>query len=253
MSKIPAVQMRNISKKFGYIEALRQVDFEAWSGEVTAVVGDNGSGKSTLMKILSGCLQADAGTIEVQGNPVRHNDIRTAIRCGITTVYQDLALDSSKDCAENIFLGREPVRLGIFLDKKTMYQETKKLLRELGISIADVYQRAERLSGGQRQALAIARAVHQSGDIVIFDEPTSAMGMKETAKVMRLFARLKEEGKAVLLISHDLFQVFDIADRICVMKNGQCVDTFLTAESTPQQVYDMIVREEESADEAVVE
>lgn len=244
MGESAAVIMKGISKRFGYIQALQNVDFQAEQGQITAIVGDNGSGKSTLMKILSGCMKPDTGEIWIQGQYQKAYGIRQAILAGITTVYQDLALDDCKDCAENIFLGREILKYGIFLNHEEMYRQTQQLLKDLDIEISDITQTVKKLSGGQRQALAIARAVAQSGEIFIFDEPTSAMGVRESAKIMQLFARLKQQGKTILLISHNLFQVFDIADQIFVMRNGHCVDKFETKDATPQQLYDMIVAEE---------
>ena len=236
------ISMNHISKCFGFVQALQDMDFRAYEGEVTAIVGDNGSGKSTLMKILSGCLKPDSGEIAIEGKIFSHLTIQQAMDHGITTVYQDLALDNHKDCAGNVFLGREKKKLGIFLDHRQMKRDTSKLLEHLKIHIQDIEIPVARLSGGQRQALAIARAVDRGGKIMIFDEPTSAMGMKETAKIMELFQELKSSGKTILLISHNLFQVFDIADRICVIHNGKCVDSFRTKDSSPQQVHELILQ-----------
>ncbi len=246
----PVVEMKQVKKRFGYIEALRGVDFTAFRGEVTAIVGDNGSGKSTLIKILSGGLRPDGGEIRIKDRVFSSLSVRQAMEQGITTVYQDLALDNCKDCAGNIFLGREIMKHRIFLDHRLMRQKTEELLNRLHISIPDITQPVEKMSGGQRQALAVARAVYAGGDIMIFYEPTSAMGLKETSRIMKLFLDLKEEGKTIILISHNLFQVFDIADRICVIHNGLLVDSFLTRDSSPQKLHEMIVeKEEEMTDE----
>lgn len=244
----PIIEMQKISKNFGYIQALKEVDFKAYPGEVTAIVGDNGSGKSTLIKILTGCYKPDAGEIKINGHSFSYLTVRQAIEQGITTVYQDLALDNCKDCAGNIFLGREIMKGKIFLDHKTMQKKTRELLESLRIRIPDITQPVERMSGGQRQALAITRAVYADGKIMIFDEPTSAMGMKETSKIMQLFLKLKQEGKTIILISHNLFQVFDVADRICVMHNGKLVDSFFTEDSSPQELHELIVAREEEQD-----
>lgn len=249
----PVVELRQVKKRFGYIQALRGMDFKAYPGEVTAIVGDNGSGKSTMIKILSGGLKPDEGEIRLKGRTFPTLTVRQAIEQGITTVYQDLALDNCKDCAGNIFLGREIMKYGIFLDHKLMRSRTRELLDRLHIAIPDITQPVEKMSGGQRQALAIARAVHAGGDIMIFDEPTSAMGLKETSRIMELFLNLKKEGKTIILISHNLFQVFDIADRICVVHGGIQVDSFLTKDSSPQKLHEMIVEKEEGmTDEEVV-
>lgn len=241
----PVIRMNQICKKFGYIQALENMDFVVYPGEVTAIVGDNGSGKSTLIKILTGCLKPDSGEIWIKDKRFESLTVRQAMNQGITTVYQDLALDNCKNCAGNIFLGREIMKGGIFLDHKKMQEKTKELLERLRIHIPDITQPVEKMSGGQRQALAIARAVYAGGDIMIFDEPTSAMGLKETSRIMQLFLKLKEEGKTIILISHNLFQVFDIADRICVINNGQFVDSFLTKDSSPQELHELIVEKEE--------
>lgn len=248
----PIIEMQGVCKSFGYIQALNNMNFKAYPEEVTAIVGDNGSGKSTLIKILTGCLKPDSGEIRIKGKSFHSLTVRQAIEQGITTVYQDLALDNCKDCAGNIFLGREIMKKKIFLDHKTMQKKTGELLERLRIHIPDITQPVERMSGGQRQALAIARSVHAGGDIMIFDEPTSAMGLKETSKIMQLFLELKQEGKTIILISHNLFQVFDVADRICVMNNGQFVDSFLTEDSTPQKLYKLIVEKEEKQDDEKV-
>ncbi len=246
----PIVEMKHIRKTFGYIQALEDMDFMAYPGEVTAIVGDNGSGKSTLIKVLTGCLKPDGGEIWIRDKCYSSLTVKQSMKEGILAVYQDLALDNCKNCVENIFLGRELTRHGIFLDHARMRRKTEELLRELHISIPDILQPVERMSGGQRQALAIARAVYSGGDILIFDEPTSAMGVKETAWIMKLLLRLKEEGRTVILISHNLFQVFDVSDRICVVQKGRFVDSFLTEDSSPQKLHKLIVeKEEELGDE----
>lgn len=249
----PVVEMKQVKKRFGYIQALGGVDFKAYPGEVTAIVGDNGSGKSTLIKILAGGLKPDGGEIHIRDRVFASLTAKQAIEQGITTVYQDLALDNCKDCAGNIFLGREIMKCKILLDHRLMRERTKELLKRLHISIPDITQPVEKMSGGQRQALAVARAVYAGGDIMIFDEPTSAMGLKETSRIMELFLDLKKQGKTIILISHNLFQVFDVADRICVLHNGFLVDSFLTGDSSPQKLHKMIVeKEEEMTDEEMV-
>ncbi len=246
----PIVEMRHVKKAFGYIQALEDMNFSAYPGEVTAIVGDNGSGKSTLIKILTGCLKPDSGEVWIKGKCFSSLTVKQSMNEGVTAVYQDLALDNCKDCAGNIFLGRELLKFGIFLDHGRMRRKTEELLENLHISIPDITQPVERMSGGQRQALAIARAVDTGGDILIFDEPTSAMGIKETSRIMKLFAGLKEAGKTIILISHNLFQVFDISDRICVVHNGRFVDSFMTKDSSPQELHKLIVeKEEELSDE----
>lgn len=239
------LQLNNIYKSFGHIQALDGADFLVKKASVTAIVGDNGSGKSTLAKIITGCLKPDRGEIILNGKTYSSLTNRAAIREGhIAAVYQDLALDNFKNPYENIFLGREITRAGVLLDRREMRNRAQALFDELAIHIPDMELPVGAMSGGQRQAIAIARAIDMKPDIFIFDEPTSAMGMKETQHIMELFQRLKSEDKTIILISHNLFQVFDIADTIAVMEKGRIIDYFPTEESTPQKVYDMIIKKE---------
>ncbi len=243
--QIATIELKEIYKNFGSIQALKGASFEARAGEVTAIVGDNGSGKSTLAKIISGNIKPDSGSLLINGENTDFFNSSSAIKKGkIATVYQDLALDDPKNCWENIFLGREITRGKVFLDKNKMRKNTLELLSRLGINIPDIDVPAGSLSGGQRQALAIARAIDMDCSIVIFDEPTSAMGMRETYKTMELFRNLKESGKTVILISHNLFQVFDIADRVAVLENGVFIDTFETKDSSPEKLHAQIVGKE---------
>lgn len=244
-TETPLLIINNIYKSFGHVQALRGASFSAPRGKVTAIVGDNGSGKSTLAKIISGCLKPDSGEITINGRTYTSLTNHQAICEGnIATVYQDLALDNLKNAYENIFLGREDIHFGVFLNRKKMREKAAALFQALAIDIPDMEFPVGSMSGGQRQAIAIARAIDMDRQILIFDEPTSAMGMKETQHTMDLFQRLKDEGRTILLISHNLFQVFDIADRIAVLDKGCFVDTFSTAESSPQKLHDRIVKEE---------
>ena len=243
--QIATIELKEIYKNFGSIQALKGASFEARAGEVTAIVGDNGSGKSTLAKIISGNIKPDSGSLLINGENTDFFNSSSAIKKGkIATVYQDLALDDLKNCWENIFLGREITRGKVFLDKNKMRKNTLELLSRLGINIPDIDVPAGSLSGGQRQALAIARAIDMDCSIVIFEEPPSAMGMRETYKTMELFRNLKESGKTVILISHNLFQVFDIADRVAVLENGVFIDTFETKDSSPEKLHAQIVGKE---------
>ena len=229
------------------MRALDGADFAAWPGEVSALVGDNGSGKSTLLKMLTGRLTPDEGAIIIRGQAYRRLTPRQALSLGVGAVYQDLALDNEKDCVENIYLGRELTKAGVFLDRREMRRRARALLDALAIDIPDVTQRVARMSGGQRQALAIARAVAFPHDVLVFDEPTAAMGMRETDRTMGLIRQLRDEGKAVILISHNLFQVFDIADRISVMSQGRVVESFAARDSSPERLWESIVRRESQA------
>lgn len=239
LGRDPFLKVRNIQKQFGHVKALRGVSVQAYQGEVLAIVGDNGAGKSTLIKILSGVLEPDEGKIEIDGKTYRTLTPRKAIDAGVSTVYQDLALGSSMDVAANLFLGREIVKGG-FLNKKKMIEEAEKLLESLEIQIPDVTVPVGNLSGGQRQGVAVARLVHNGGKLLIFDEPTAAMGLNESNAVLRLIRKLAADGYAVIIISHNLPQVFHISDRICVMRQGQVMKELLTKETTMDEVVSLI-------------
>lgn len=239
LGKDPFLKVRNIQKQFGHVMALRGVTVQAYQGEVLAIVGDNGAGKSTLIKILSGVLEPDEGEIEIDGKAYRTLTPRKAIGAGVSTVYQDLALGNSMDVAANLFLGREVTRGG-FLNKKKMIEAAEKLLESLEIQIPDVTVPVGNLSGGQRQGVAVARLVHNGGKLLIFDEPTAAMGLNESNAVLRLIRKLAADGYAVIIISHNLPQVFHISDRICVMRQGQVMKELLTKETTMDEVVSLI-------------
>jgi ABC-type sugar transport system ATPase subunit len=233
------LEVHDIFKRFGHVMALDGVSLNAAQGEILAIVGDNGAGKSTLIKILSGVLAPDAGKIVIDDKSYAVLTPKNALEAGISTVYQDLALANSRDVAANIFLGRELLKRG-FLDNKRMYAQSEQLIRDLGISIPDVRMSAAVLSGGQRQGTAVARAVHQGGKFFIFDEPTAAMGFTETATVTELIKRLAKQGFGVIIISHNLPQVFEISDRICVMRHGKVVGIVKTADITMEEIVAMI-------------
>lgn len=246
MSNKVLIEMKNIEKSFGYIKALNGCNFYVNQGETTAIVGDNGSGKSTLMKILNGNLKPDRGKIFIENTEYLNITINQAINLGIQTVYQDLSLDDYKDCVENVFLGNEITIGKLFINKKKMKQKTKELLDKLNINIDDLNTPVRYLSGGQRQGIAIARALNRNSKILILDEPTAAMGIKETHKVMELLKKLKYQDKSItqILISHNLFQAFDIADSIHVMKAGKCIARINTKDSTPSEVHNLILEKE---------
>jgi fructose transport system ATP-binding protein len=223
----PLFEARGIVKRFGHVTALSGADFELYSGEVLAVIGDNGAGKSTLIKVLSGALQPDEGEIRLDGEPVHFRTPLDARRAGIETVYQDLAVAPALDIASNLFLGREVRRGGplgrVFrmLDKRAMRKEAARALSELHIGVQSVRAAVEDLSGGQRQGVAVARAAAWGRRVVIMDEPTAALGVKETAQVVALIKRVRERGLPVILISHDMPNVFELADRIHIMRLGK--------------------------------
>ena len=221
-SESPYVRLDNISKSFNHVKALVDASLSAYEGEVLAIIGDNGAGKSTLIKILSGVLKPDGGKIVVGGQVFDSLDVTSALEAGISTVYQDLSLGNSMDVASNIFLGHEITKHGL-LDKKAMRKESERLLEELEIDIQDSRAIVGDLSGGQRQGVAVARLVHHGGHVLIFDEPTAAMGVVESEHTLKFIKSLAQKGMAVMLICHNLQQVFDTADRIAVMRHGRVI------------------------------
>jgi len=236
----PILELRGVSKYFGHVRALEEVDFDLLAGEVLALVGDNGAGKSTLIKIISGVYQPDKGAIYLDGRRVSIPNPRVARSLGIATVYQDLALVDQRDVAANLFLGREPVQ-GLVVDRRRMVEEAERVLQELHIRIPSVHAVVGLLSGGQRQAVAIGRAVAQGGRIIIMDEPTAALGIEQARHVLDLILRLKAEGHAVIVISHNLRHVFSVADRITVLRGGRKVGTRRKTETSGEEIVKMIV------------
>ena len=225
----PVLEARGLVKRFGQVVALNETDFDLFPDEITAIIGDNGAGKSTLIKVLSGAFQPDEGELLLDGARVRFRSPLDARRVGIETVYQELAVAPALDIAANIFLGRELRRRGPLgrlvraLDKRTMRREATRHLSELQIHIPSIGQAVENLSGGQRQGVAVARAAAWGKRLVIMDEPTAALGVKETRQVLDLILRVRERGLPVILISHDMPHVFELADRIQIMRLGRRV------------------------------
>jgi fructose transport system ATP-binding protein len=225
----PILQARGLVKRYGHVVALNGADFELYPGEILAIIGDNGAGKSTLIKALSGALQPDEGEISLDGERVHFHSPRDARRAGIETVYQELAVAPALDIAANIFLGREVRRRGPLgrvlrvLDKGVMRREAARHFAELKIGVQSIRQPVEDLSGGQRQGVAVARAATWARRLVIMDEPTAALGVKETRQVLELILRVRERGLPVILISHDMPNVFELADRIQIMRLGRRV------------------------------
>jgi fructose transport system ATP-binding protein len=228
-SPAPILEARGLFKRYGQVVALDGADFELYPGEIVAIIGDNGAGKSTLIKALSGALQPDDGEIRLDGQHVRFRTPADARRAGIETVYQDLAVAPSLDIASNIFLGREaryrgPLGLALrLLDKRRMRREASTHLAELKIGIQSISVPVESLSGGQRQGVAVARAAKWARRLAIMDEPTAALGVNETRQVLDLILRVRERGLPVIIISHDMPHVFELADRILIMRLGKRV------------------------------
>jgi len=237
----PLVELRNIRVAFGGVHAVEDVSIDLHAGEVVAVVGGNGAGKSTLMHTLSGAHPADSGEIRINGQPVTIHNPREARQHGIEVIYQRLALADNIDAAGNMFLGRElRTRFGS-LDDSAMAAATAKVMRRLNPRFTNLKTPVGWLSGGQRQSVAIARAVHFEAKILIMDEPTAALGPSETAQVRDLITQLKAEGIGIFLISHDIHDVFDVADRISVMLMGRLVDTVNKSDVTKDEVLAMII------------
>lgn len=239
------LKLNTIFKNFGAVRALDGMSLELQKGLITAIVGDNGSGKSTLIKILSGNLSPDSGTIQIGEQAYHALQVRQSIDLGIRTVYQDLSLDNYKNSWENVFLGCEKMKHKFFLDRRSMEQETRDLLDRLDIRIPDLNLPVRHLSGGQRQGLAIARALRMPGKVLLLDEPTSAMGIRESHNTLSLLRRLQAEGLTQLLVSHNLYQVFDVADRVLVMRAGRCVADVMTAQSSVEDIHAMILAQEQ--------
>ena len=254
----PILSARNLVKRYGHVTALAGADLTLYPGEVLAVIGDNGAGKSSLIKCLSGAVVPDEGEIRVDGQTERFRTPLDARSAGIETVYQHLALAPARDIAANVFLGRElrkpgPLGWGLrMLDRKTMRQETAKILGDLGLlTIQNIGQAVETLSGGQRQGVAVARAAAFGSRVIIMDEPTAALGVKESAKVLNLIAEIRDRGIPVILISHDMPHVFEVADRIHIQRLGRriaCVQkteitmndavSLMTGAQTPPEDHD---------------
>ncbi len=226
-AKAPVVEMRHIKKHFGAVQALRGVDLALHRHEVLGLMGDNAAGKSTLMKVLSGAYSPDGGGVYIEGEAVHFSSPMDARRTGIEMVYQDYALANNLDVSANVFMGREVVRMSLgpfgVMDYAHMELETKSLINRLKIDIASVRQKVERLSGGQRQAVAIARATAFDAKVIIMDEPTAALSVAAIDKVLDLVHQLKEQGSSVIIISHRLEDIYRVADRMIVLRQGRKV------------------------------
>ena len=236
----PVLEARGIVKRFGGVLALRGVDVSLNRGEIVALVGDNGAGKSTLVKILCGVHHADQGEVLVEGRRVNIDSPNHALQLGISTVFQDLALVNQRDVANNMFLGQEPRRYLFLVDRPRMVREARVAIERLRVGLPDVRSKVGSLSGGQRQAVAVARAWLQGGMITLFDEPTAALGVREAGRVMELIRTMREEQHAILLISHNLETVFDLADRIVILRHGTKIADLSKAETSKQDVVSLL-------------
>lgn len=233
----PILDLHGISKSFGAVHALTKVDFHVKNGEIMALVGDNGAGKSTLIKCIAGIYGTDEGQVFFEGKKVNIHNPKDAADLGIEIVYQDLALADNLDVVANMFLGRERMNNTILLDEPSMEKAALETLESLSVTtLRSVRQPVVELSGGQRQAIAVAKAVMWNSKVVILDEPTAALGVAQTRQVLELVKRLREKGLAVVIISHNLHDIFEVADRITVLRLGQNVGVYHTSDVTQQDV-----------------
>lgn len=237
----PIVEMRGINKSFGAIRALQAVSFHLMPGEILGLVGDNSAGKSTLMKILSGAYQRDSGEILVDGQDVHFKSPHESRDRGIEMIYQDFALCGNIDVASNMFLGRWP-RKGIFIDRKKMEEDADKVLKRLKVDVNSVRQRVESLSGGRQQSVAIARAISFDPKVIILDEPTANLSVMATNRLLETMAELKAQGVAQIIISHRLQDIFEVGDRVIVLKRGLNVGERYIKDTTEQEVLGLIVQ-----------
>jgi D-xylose transport system ATP-binding protein len=243
LDKTPILEVRGISKHFGAVQALQDVNFEVYAGEVVGLVGDNGAGKSTLVKIISGVHQHDTGEIFFEGRPVAINHPQDSNDLGIETVYQDLALCDNLDVVANLFIGRELTRTRLpilkrlnWLDETSMEKRAIGLLEELHVTLPSVRNLIASMSGGQRQSVAVARSVMWDCKVVLLDEPTAALGVEQTRQVKKLITKLRERNLGVVVISHNLQEILDITDRIIVLRLGRRTATFDTHLARPEQI-----------------
>ncbi len=237
----PLLALKGVSKRFGPVQALEDVDFEVHGGEVVALVGDNGAGKSTLVKSISGIYIPEEGEFSFEGRPVDFSGPSDAVALGIATVYQDLALCDNLDVVANLFLGQEVIGSGVGtvthqLDETAMEHRSHKLLEQFAVTIPSVRSEVGGLSGGQRQQVAVARSLLGEPKVVLLDEPTAALGVPQTATVLDLIKRLRERGLGVVVISHNLANVFEVADRIVVLRLGKLAGVFDAHETTHEDI-----------------
>ena len=237
----PLLETRGVTKRYGHGEALRGADFTVYPGEVVALLGDNGAGKSTLVKAITGTIQPDEGQILFEGQPVQMTSPLDARTLGIETVFQDLALVPDMDPAGNLFLGREILRPGLLgrlgmLDRRAMHERTTEAFKRLGVNIQDTQAKVLGMSGGQRQGVAVARAMVWASKMVLMDEPTAALGVVQSRHVNDLILRVRDQGVAVVLVSHNMQHVFEVADRIEVLRLGQRVAARRKADTSIEEV-----------------
>ena len=236
----PLVEMNGITKSFGAVNALVDVDLQIMPGEILGLVGDNSAGKSTLMKILTGAYHRDAGEVRIEGRATNFRSPHESRDAGIEMIYQDFALCGNLDVAQNIFLGRWP-RRGLFVDRRRMYDEAGEVMKRLKVDINSVYQKVESLSGGRQQSVAIARAISFGPKLIILDEPTANLSVTSTSRLLETMAELKAQGVAQIIISHRLTDIFEVGDRVMVLKRGENVGERQVSDTTEHEVLELIV------------
>ena len=245
------LEVRGLTKRFGGLTAVDHVDLQVYPGEVVGLLGDNGAGKSTLIKMVSGVYHPDEGQIFFQGKEIKLATPANALELGIETLYQDLALAENLDVFSNIFMGREKTKpfLGVIpvLDHEFMHEESKKVLKRLEIEIPSLRNLIKNLSGGQRQAVAIGRSIYWDAKLLIMDEPTAALGVQEQRKVLDLVRVLRAQNIPIIIISHQLYDIFSVTDRLVIMRRGKKVAERNTKETTPDEVVGLITGSEEAA------
>ncbi|MGA2042626.1 MAG: ATP-binding cassette domain-containing protein [Roseiarcus sp.] len=237
----PIVAMRGVTKNFGPVQALVDVNLRLMPGEVLGLVGDNSAGKSTLMKILTGAYQRDSGDILIEGAPVRFKSPHESRARGIEMIYQDFALCGNLDVGQNIFLGRWPLRFGLFVDRPRMHRDARAILTRLKVDVNSVYQKVESLSGGRQQSVAIARAISFDPKVVVFDEPTANLSASATQRLLETILELKRHGVAQIIISHRMTDIFEVGDRVMVLKRGRNVGDRAIRDTTEKEVLELIV------------
>jgi simple sugar transport system ATP-binding protein len=237
----PIVDMRAIDKSFGAVQALKDVSFRLMPGEIVGLVGDNSAGKSTLMKVMTGAYARDAGEVLVGGEPTHFRGPQDSRARGIEMIYQDFALCGNMDIAQNIFLGRWPRRWGLFVDRARMYADATAVLRRLKVDVTSVYAKVESLSGGRQQSVAIARAISFEPKVVVFDEPTANLSVMATTRLLETMAELKRQGVAQVIISHRLTDIFEVGDRVVVLKRGRNVGERAVRDTNEKEILELIV------------
>jgi ABC-type sugar transport system ATPase subunit len=242
----PILELRGVTKSFGHVRALRGVDFRVGTNEIVGLIGDNGAGKSTLVKIMAGVHRPDNGEVFIDGQPCSFQGPSDALNQGIATVFQDLALVEVLDVARNVFLANEPTRWGV-VARRRMITLAEALVSSLRIDLPSVRTPVSSLSGGQRQGVAVARAVHHGGRVFVMDEPTAALGVKETGRVVRVIRELRDKGSSVVVISHNLDLLFDVVDRFHVLRLGKTAGVRLTGATSREELVALITGARESA------